>query len=112
MYYVFSIFIFLYPLFLKNESQGHALRARAAILRCLENGGNATCFRRFVMSEMDPTLIQAGFHCGASRPSGARSKIRFGLRSDSISDITNLLKHVLNKLADYFKEIDTACNER
>ena len=27
--------------FLKNESQGHALRARAAILRCLENGGNA-----------------------------------------------------------------------
>ena len=41
----------------KNESQGHALRARAAILPCLEN-------------------------CGK------------------------------NKLADHFKDGDTACNER
>ena len=35
------LFVFSYQMTcLKNESQSHALRARAAILRCLENGGN------------------------------------------------------------------------
>ena len=49
---------------------------------------------------------------GRKAPQSNQARIKVGLRSDSISDITNLLKRVLNKLAGYFKEGDTACKER